>query len=103
MGQELGIERAGFVEGSIFVLKLQNVPEWGHALTEPLHTRAKGRKERRSKRDPFASASIKAEYKGFGSWRVRAHTSDALNKEPCDQVLTIKFRSKFFFVSVISR
>lgn len=75
--EALGLEKGGFVQGGIFVLKLHGVPQWAQAVTEPLDTSEAGKPQRRGK-NPFASVSIKAEFKGYGGWRVRTEASSTI-------------------------
>jgi hypothetical protein len=66
--EPLSIEKVGYVNGAVFVISLANVDNWDQAVKQPIVQRAKkGPKPV----DPFSTASLKAEFKGYGRWRVR--------------------------------
>jgi hypothetical protein len=64
-GEESTLEKEGYAEGAIFVLSLDKVPDWAQAIMQPKRSRAGQRQ------DPFSSATLKAQYKGYGRWKVR--------------------------------
>jgi hypothetical protein len=68
MSEPLSIEKVGYVNGAVFVISLANVDKWHQAVQEPtVRSTKKGPKPV----DPFSTASLKAEFKGYGRWRVR--------------------------------
>lgn len=67
----LGIEKDGYVDGGVFVISLENVDNWVQAVTQPKASSG-GKKNQPKPVDPFATASLKVEFKGHGRWRVCA-------------------------------
>jgi hypothetical protein len=72
----VSIEKDGFVEGAIFVLSLDNVDNWTDAIIQPkAHHKHKSKAERRQPPSPFSSVTVKAQFKGYGPWRVSSSTA----------------------------
>lgn len=71
----MGLEKEGYTRGAIYVLHLENVGDWTQAILQPRPSSAskKTKKGRAAAANPFARASLRAEFKGYGRWRVRAH------------------------------
>jgi hypothetical protein len=68
----MGIEKDNYVHGAIYVLSLENVEDWTHAIAQPKPKPPSSGKKRGRSVNPFSEASIKAEFKGYGRWRVSA-------------------------------
>jgi hypothetical protein len=68
-GEESIVEKQGYAEGAIFVLGLDKVPDWAQAIIQPPQSNKRSRAGQR--RDPFSSATLKAQFKGYGRWKVR--------------------------------
>jgi hypothetical protein len=76
----VGIEKQGYVQGGIFVIS-PTMEDWMEALDQPLPTQehvttASGRLARTKRvatdgnTRAFTGLKLKAEYKGYGPWRV---------------------------------
>jgi hypothetical protein len=70
-GEESTVEKEGYAEGAIFVLSLDNVDDWARAIMQPLQANKRSRAGQRQ--DPFSAATLKAQYQGYGRWKVRRH------------------------------
>jgi hypothetical protein len=62
------VEKEGFTEGAVYVLSLEGVHDWTHAITQPrIATQGQGS----GQADPFANTRLKVQFKGYGRWKVR--------------------------------
>jgi hypothetical protein len=86
----VGIEKQGYVQGGIFVLSPTMEKDWMEALGQPLPTQehvmtASGRLARTKRvatdgnTRAFTGLKLKAEYKGYGPWRVSKSECDAFS------------------------
>lgn len=62
------MEKEGYADGAIFVLSLDNVTDWAQALMQPPSAKRSWTGQRQ---DPFSATTLKAQYKGYGRWKVR--------------------------------
>lgn len=72
--ERVGLEKEGYTHGAIYVLHVENVDDWTQAIIQPKPKASGGGKKKKKKVvNPFSGAAIRAEFKGYGRWRVRTH------------------------------
>lgn len=66
----MGIEKDGYTQGALFVLTPLR-EDWVDVLGRPIPPRpTRGSRGQGQPADPFDAFQLRAEYKGYGSWRV---------------------------------
>jgi hypothetical protein len=72
----VGMEKYGYTEGAVFVLT-PSVENWKELVRQPLPSQRMSesgrpvRKKTKPLPDPFAGLELRAEYMGYGGWKVR--------------------------------